>query len=652
MTDKSHPSGPELAAVRPPAGVPPTGGPPPFIPPQAGTGSPPRPPGGPPFPFPAPDPKDLIPLVIPPQNKEAGATTAAAFLLIPGALLYPKDYALLTEALQTAFASSPVPLWLLIAGVDWTKMNPTDYGAMQAMFDGAAEAALNAAIEQGFQVNALPQSGRCQNLFVGMHSMSALDAGGFALRRASGAVTLGGALFPSNTFWPSVHAYPHPLLEIFGELDGQSHQCRASLAAADAATMAPTMGRRYTAKYHPVALIQGMNHAQFSNGVVNAMRGDLQAESDQQNAVEEIAVLITAFLTANAPGSQTKVSTDDLSSANDLLEEATMKAARQLAPYARACGRISAEQLLTCSEGACTPIGCDPEECFLPHPLAYARGAEAIFHEYPSLAFIAHPGELYEAEKFAIRAQKRALEAALPEDIAAGVAVSAVAHTSIDTFVHSQPVVVSCPDAPAGVALRVHCLLQREAYPDVYPAGGADSNRQRNPTAAMSPVYALKLKSGEQVAAALGQTFLKSGAGVTGAQLSAEVFDEALVLIGTRGREIFQKRGYDIRFEDDIRSWSRGWEWVEAPLGIKTSASGAVAGGTAVSNSDLHGGRSSSPGPSGRSCTVSVPCLLTQALYEGPFDEGPARFSGALFVKCPSLAWAIEWIVVGGLRQR
>jgi hypothetical protein len=692
----------------------------------------------PPFPFafpPGPDPSDLIPVVISPSTTEslqkeeetttAAAATPLAFIFLPGAFMYPKDYAALATELKTAFKTlfddANLAVYLVFAVVDWTKINPASPGSAEKLLDLAIEQALQSAADAGFTKSSSSPSGRLDNVFIGMHSMSVLAASGFAFHRSAGAVLFGASMIATDTFWPSIHTYPRPLLHIFGEMDGQAHLCRASLSAAEAALSAPSLGRKTAAREHPIALIEGMNHAQFSNNKANYVRGDLDPfEKEQKDALAEVAVVVAAFLTAHSPN---QPSQNAKIAAIDVLDDVTMHAARHFTPYLRALGRTAAEDLLNCTEGACTTYtSCYGED--LAHPLAYSHGAEYVsFDAKSTISFTAHPGELHTAERFAIRAQKQLFEAAgLSTALVEAIPVAAVAHTSKQSFTYSQPVILQCKDAPHGFVVKIQVLLQREAYPE------QGSAATRSPIASLSPTYALKLKSGEQIAYALkemssslqnpeqlintvqshkekvlstststsqpGSTGGAAGEGSKqqqrqqgergdGSRLSAETYEEALVLVGARAREIFQKRGFELMFKEDARAgpsgppqqqqhndgaaageektrrWERTSDWIDAPITLSkdtqyhsTASVDSMASTLSITSIVDTENKSQSSQNKNKVCTAVVPSLYVDARGEGPFDEGPSRFAGGVYFKAPSLAWCIEWILVAGLRNQ
>jgi len=677
---------------------------------------------------PPPDPSDLEPVVIPPssesspqarQQDETKSEPATAFIFLPGAFLYPKDYAALQAQLRDAFDTLPNNVWLILAAIDWSQINPTSSTTPEQHLTAAIEDALKAAEDAGF-VKESSRSGRLDNVFIGMHSMSVIAASGFPFHRSAGVVLFGANLLPTNTFWPSIHTYPRPILHIFGEMDGQAHHSRAALSAAEAALSAPTLGRRSTAREHPIAVIEGMNHAQFSNGRINYIRGDLDPfEKEQKVALEEVAAVVSAFLAAHSASQEEKFNNVKEASI-DVLEDVTIRAARYFTPYLRALGRTTSEDLLFCTEGACDDTtacyGLDLERKDLANPLVSSHGAEYLPFDSPSSSFIAHPGELHIAERFAIKAQEQLCDSAgLSSDIVKGIPIAAVAHTSKQSFTYSQPFILQSKKAPHGFVLKVHILLQREAYPE-----GSHDIATRAPTALLSPTYALKLKSGEQIAYAVKELspslenpehfmnsiqthrinaaykYTKSTAGDRqkkgrgeGSRLSTEVYEEALVQVGARAREIFHKRGFEFVFKEDGRGggaggpkkeeeeaaaaaredgeakgkraarhveqqpkhWEKASDWIHTPIGF--TITGQTAHSTSGADSDSS---SSSYGNENKEithkiCTAVVPALYLDPKKEGPFDEGPSKFVGAVYLKALSLAWCMEWILVAGLRN-
>jgi hypothetical protein len=432
------------------------------------------------FTVPKASPEDLQPLIIPPPHPDSKQPHALV-LLICGALLYPKDYQELTAALkQLSATTSTVSLWIAVATVDWAGLGPpqTALTSAPAAFDAAAQGALEAAIAQGFQPSD-SGVGRMENLFVALHSAAVLAAKGVAVQKAAGTILLGGNLLKTEDFMASAATYPRPLLHIYGQLDGQLSPCKAALTATEIATFGPMLGPKGVARIRPLVIIPGMNHAQVSNGVVNAPRGDLEASISHTKAAQEIAAAVLHFIVLYAPGNVAQSARD---TSLDALTEATWHAVEFLAPFAEKLGRPNPAALLRSGSAEA-----EQKHDGFP-PLALGFGAEGLPVTASNIGAFAHPGELAAAKRFAESAQRRLLESSLPVEDLSKVKVFAVAHTTAQTFMYSQSTILQT--APHAWSVQVHVLLERAAY----KSGNLD------PTSFVSPVYALKLKAAEQVA--------------------------------------------------------------------------------------------------------------------------------------------------------
>jgi hypothetical protein len=58
---------------------------------------------------------------------------------------------------------------------------------------------------------------------------------------------------------------------------------------------------RHFAQTRPFAILPGMNHAQFSNGVCNVARGDIPSDLPLDTQSAAVAGLVAAFIAANHP---------------------------------------------------------------------------------------------------------------------------------------------------------------------------------------------------------------------------------------------------------------------------------------------------------------------------------------------------------------
>jgi hypothetical protein len=336
-----------------------------------------------------------------------------------------------------------------------------------------------------------------------------------------------------------------------------------------------------------------MSHAQFSNGLQTPGRGDLMPEVSLEQAAAAVGNTILQFIVANSRAGG--ADDEECVAAESALEAATSNAAKQLAPYAKGLGRPSPEAAL---EGHV-------------EALCLARGAEALFQSSPSATFLAHPGELRAAELFAEGAQRRALLRAFSEETASGIALKAIAHLSVDTFLYSQTDIMKCENSASGWGILLHVLLHR-------PALGSHV-----PTAAVSPLYAMKLKSAARVAAVIGQsTSQQCAEDLTGSMLAHATFEEALALLPPTTRERYARRGTFLRCVD-LNEGRKPWNWCPEVPQVEWNSSAEA--------------------------TLCLPEAKTALMSAS--GEDPSRFVGALYLKCPSLAWMMEWIAVMGLRE-
>jgi len=85
------------------------------------------------------------------------SSPATLLVLVPGAFLFPKDYSTLLRALSSLPPSQGVELWVAIACVPWGRLNPASFGDLPTIVTDAAEAAVEAAVAQGFPLQKTPQ---------------------------------------------------------------------------------------------------------------------------------------------------------------------------------------------------------------------------------------------------------------------------------------------------------------------------------------------------------------------------------------------------------------------------------------------------------------------------------------------------------------
>jgi hypothetical protein len=524
----------------------------------------------------------------------------ALLVLMPGAMLSPKDYDALFSAVK-AQKEAGVQMWLSAPQIDWPYMMKLGPQAQEKWEEYGAELvqqAVQAAQSEGFPLQGKPEA-RMDNVFVAMHSVSTCFYPGAPMKHCAGAVILAGAV--DGTYGPIVDAAaaPRPLMHVLAAQDGQTRLPRAAWTAARLAPLAAQFGARHLATVRPFAIIPGMNHAQFSNGVVNAARGDLPSDVPLETQAEAVAGLLAAFVAANHPAA----SQESSHHAAERLMQATAASFELLSPYCEASGRGSPAALLSAGAAA----GSDPAGADL---ASYAMGAERLPNSSPERNSFGHPGELAAAERFARAAQRRMLAAGLPAgaDVAA-VRVAVTVHVLLDTFIYSQPTVfqVEGPEGPQWV-VQCHCHPKWEYY-----APGMEAT-----TKPMSPHYLLKLKKGGLVALAMG---LEGGSDdvATAADINADSFEQALATSPPVFLDTYRQHGKQLSFapDKDVSSEVKTpVDWMPMPFTFEPVGDGGL--------------------------VLCAPCLSTPVAKLPHYDRGPGRFTGEC--KPSGLDWAAAFV--------
>lgn len=70
----------------------------------------------------------------------------------------------------------------------------------------------------------------------------------------------------------------------------------AAVAAGEVKTLEKQLGESYMSTHKCTIVIEGMNHAQFGDGVVDSERGDWNARISAEVARAQVARLISAFI--------------------------------------------------------------------------------------------------------------------------------------------------------------------------------------------------------------------------------------------------------------------------------------------------------------------------------------------------------------------
>eukprot|EP00890_Picochlorum_soloecismus_P005381 jgi/Picsp_1/5844/NSC_03203-R1_unknown [Picea sitchensis] len=565
--------------------------------------------------IPQTNPEDLIPQIVMGMEQGAQAKPGQILLVIvPGALLYPKDYAQLKDSiLQASAKDRDVNVNLAIAAVDWSLLSLGAPGSPEG-FVGEITRAIVDAIEiatkeHGFQAQSIMGGSRYTNIAVAMHSMSVIGAYDFPMKRSAGVILLGTSLLPAKGVCASLYSYPRPVLSVYGSLDGQQHIVKAALAIHEVLSVQPHRSLSSIASRRAFCIINGLNHAMFSNGWVNHARGDLDSDADQSILTGKIAAHVVDFLKASVGSGNKNIERDNIQQSKYNLADSTTKAVTLVSSYLVALGRLYDPEEF--------PDG--QEESISMSALRLANGAEALNFVTPieSLQFVAHPGELAEAEAFGMIAQTTLLWGLRgPEELLERIVINSTVHTSAENFIYSRPEITVCDPKEEGlIEVNIHCLMYRESYS---PGG-------QNPTAMISPMYSLKLKSALQVQTVLEQVcpgveFFNVENPKCSKHINAETYETCYRKIPPEFRTNFDKFGSKLEFVDEPFELGPGQtpaQWVLSQPILERSE---------------------------KKATMRCSFVSTK---ESPEND---VVSGCRYFKCPSSAWMMEWMMVAGLR--
>jgi hypothetical protein len=402
------------------------------------------------------------------ESKHGRESQSVLLVLVPGAFLYPKDYDALKKALETVsnelYRQKGIAVTLGVACPDWTKVDPANFSQSMDVVNEAIEetiAMVQSLEDSGFEIEK-NVFGRYENVVVALHSVSALAAGLFPLYKAKHLILLGSNLVHASGLWPSLDTYPLSSLSIYGDLDGQSHAAKAAIALC--------AGRHKDCmRSHYFCMIPNCNHASFSNGVRNTLRGDIAITSPDvrlDDTAHAICNTIAQFLASEYAQS---------GEAREFLNCETEKTWKTLSPYLRELGRLP-------SDYDCSTSSISRSDGELERVLSYAAGREAATMASTSPELLNHPGELGRAEEFAIRAQQLILQPILGHT-KCNIKVTAQVHTSQKNFMYSKARM--CPEKSSDLHISVQCISNVQV--------------QGTEFSMVSPFYALKLKSLKQV---------------------------------------------------------------------------------------------------------------------------------------------------------
>lgn len=206
-------------------------------------------------------------------------------LFIPGAFTSPQAYFPLINLVQKI---SAFRLWAAI-------LDPGERSLSSSMIEASIDGMITRVKEQGF----IPGELSISKIFIAGHSIGAWCARSIAKKRAEGFIEMG-SFFDIKS--DNLAQYPKPVLSLAGGLDGQLKLAAMAKLAGEIYRIEPEMGDFNTHAVKPVIIIPGMNHAQFSHGIPNKSRGDLEADISIEQARSQTAEFIASFLTVHIEG--------------------------------------------------------------------------------------------------------------------------------------------------------------------------------------------------------------------------------------------------------------------------------------------------------------------------------------------------------------
>lgn len=464
------------------------------------------------------------------ESKPGRASERSVLLvLVPGALLYAKDYGAFQKAFERVsndlYRQMGLRVTLAVASPDWSKVDPTNVSSSMDVVNQAIEEAIEMvqSLEEScieFEKNVF---GRYENVVVALHSVSVLAAGLFPCQKAKHLILLGSNLVNASGLWPCLDTYPLSSLSIYGDVDGQTHAAKAAVALC---------GSRHRDGFrsHHFTMIPNCNHASFSNGVRNTARGDIAVTSPSgslEDSADAICNTIAQFLASEYAQS---------SEALEFLNCETAKMWTALSPYLRELGRLPFNY-------DCSASNISRSDGELERVLSYAAGREAATIGGTSPAVLTHPGELGRAEEFAIQAQELMLQPILGHTTC-DIKVTAQVHTCSKNFMYSKAKLYR--DKSNTVHISVQCISNVQV--------------QGTEFSMISPFYALKLKSLKQVCIMLQHAHEVDDTETICEKLFNSAWKRAFDASPNNIRERFTERGQPIVCKE-IRP-SRAPDWV------------------------------------------------------------------------------------------
>lgn len=515
-------------------------------------------------------------------------------MLVPGAMLYPEDYVSLREALMDHPAGSSI--CLVTCAPDWAKIDV-------AHFITSAANIVNESIEQAMKAVKISeysrstgmleqdQFGRYQRLLIVMHSLSGMvSAGSFPMHKSSAIVLLASSLSQAvSGICPALRSFPLPVLSIFGDFDGQQHVCKVAIDLCNSGVLFSECSDTVGACYF--AMISKCNHASFSNGKRNALRGDLPLDGIEGSSIYAVSIQVAELILSKFLYAARLIGDPDSPSTLGrvaFLREQTQASISLLKGYLRELGRIPRHESTSSVSKEMTKI------------LRYACGNEMVHADKLGNGItMYHPGQLARADEFAVCAQRFILKNTRNHD-QRSIFVTANVHTSEENFKYSR---VAQWETPTSLHIEVQCFAN-------VPIKGTEYT-------IVSPCYALKLLCAKDI----------HGKGLDDVETIAKgIFDIAWHHAERSSPQVLHKRyleyGHSLAVTFAFHCIPQ--RWVSSKSILKRNGILKLQGYT----------------------TNSAATNQSSVRMDDSFDQ-----PGLLCIHIPSVAWCMEYMFVHGLKS-
>ncbi|MEW5316118.1 MAG: hypothetical protein WDW38_007504 [Sanguina aurantia] len=255
--------------------------------------------------------------IVPPPTcgPDTASLPAVLLIIVPGAFIQPEAYANLAKGVQASFGPT-LNVWTAVMAYNAQHM--MELTKCGAALESVHTEIYNGVITKASLCNAKPfqeerggavfraqrgmgGSGRCVNAVLMAHSYAGDIFASVAFKNAGAFILLGSSF--NNTYctkreFVNWEDWSRPVLMLGGELDGQMLWTHSVQYAAQAAGAVSKLGLRHAVTHKPVVLLRDANHVQIvgSELEVRMARGDISTDTPIPDICKDAASVIGAFI--------------------------------------------------------------------------------------------------------------------------------------------------------------------------------------------------------------------------------------------------------------------------------------------------------------------------------------------------------------------